>query len=507
MVNPRVMEGYTPGVDDDPSSYTAFPVDQQQGVASSTAPPLAYSGGPTALQDVPFPRQPDNQPVVQPNIYQDMPQQQQQQPQPIYPPPPPQQGGMVSLDEEQPSGDITAGSGQTPYTADTTAPKPPGVVAGGAVVTGEAVNVYQHTPQGYPSQTIDGYDKSGHSGNNNTSGNNKKWIKWIIVAIVAVVLLIVLIVAVAVVALRDDDDDNDDPKEPVPIPDVAELQRSVKAYLTQQDLGSVRSTYGEIAEWDVSRITDFSQLFSAVREPSAEQFNPDISKWNVENGVNFRGMFEGAKAFNADVSGWSVGKATDFSSAFLDAAAFDQDLSSWDMSRVTTIQSMFQRATSFNQDLSAWKLPALTSMSSAFFGATSFSQSLCDWADSLNSAVAIASAFESSSCPEADNPTNMSASPPGPLCFSCKDPTVEPSAPPSTAPTTTPECFKTTPELTAALDSYLQDPSGGLTAATYGHPIGSWCTSSITSFREVFSASRNAAMATFNEDVSGWDTR
>ena len=50
---------------------------------------------------------------------------------------------------------------------------------------------------------------------------------------------------------------------------------------------------GHISEWDVSRVTDMSNLFS-------EQylFNHDISRWNVSEVTNMQGMFDGARRFN-----------------------------------------------------------------------------------------------------------------------------------------------------------------------------------------------------------------
>jgi hypothetical protein len=52
-------------------------------------------------------------------------------------------------------------------------------------------------------------------------------------------------------------------------------------------------------------------------------------------------------------------------------------------------------------------------------------------------------------------------------------------------------------ELQNAVDDYLTDPLGGLTADTYGHPIGNWCVTNVDEFENLFSADRNPLAASF----------
>ena len=63
--------------------------------------------------------------------------------------------------------------------------------------------------------------------------------------------------------------------------------------------------YGDISEWDVSKVTNMEWLFFG-----AETFNEDISEWNVDKVTNMWCMFRGAKKFNRDLSNWNVGKVT-----------------------------------------------------------------------------------------------------------------------------------------------------------------------------------------------------
>ena len=64
----------------------------------------------------------------------------------------------------------------------------------------------------------------------------------------------------------------------------AELQTAVQAYNANPDTAT--ETYGSIAGWDVSMITDMSELFSYL-----QNFNADISSWDTSKVTNMWAMF------------------------------------------------------------------------------------------------------------------------------------------------------------------------------------------------------------------------
>ncbi len=130
----------------------------------------------------------------------------------------------------------------------------------------------------------------------------------------------------------------------------------------------------DISSWDVSNVTSMEGMFS-----KATHFNQPISKWNVSNVTNMDSMFRDAAAFNQDVSRWNVSKVTDMTSMFRGAKKFNQDLSMWNVSNVTVMAHMFAMTEAFNQDLSLWNVSKVTDMTRMFFMARRFVNPIIDW--------------------------------------------------------------------------------------------------------------------------------
>ena len=56
-------------------------------------------------------------------------------------------------------------------------------------------------------------------------------------------------------------------------------------------------------------------------------------------------------SFNQDISGWDVSKVTDMSNMFSGAYQFNQDLSSWKVGAVTDMSNMFSGARALQKPL------------------------------------------------------------------------------------------------------------------------------------------------------------
>ena len=116
---------------------------------------------------------------------------------------------------------------------------------------------------------------------------------------------------------------------------------------------------GDLSKWNVSSITDMSDLFSS------STFNGDISKWDVSSVTDMSRMFESSR-FNGDLSGWDVSHVTDMEYMFI-GSSFNRDISSWNVSSVTDMWGMFS-GTLFTGDISSWDVGNVTDMSEMFGG-------------------------------------------------------------------------------------------------------------------------------------------
>ena len=154
-----------------------------------------------------------------------------------------------------------------------------------------------------------------------------------------------------------------------------ELKRAVDDCLGVSSEGNQpRRLPGPIGKWDVSQVTDMSEMFH-----DRETFNYDISNWDVSRVTNMPAMFGEARSFNQDLSKWDVSRVTNMEAMFAAASAFNQDLSNWDVSRVTLMAAMFNIAESFNQDMSNWDVSRVPDMHGMFARASAFNQDVSKW--------------------------------------------------------------------------------------------------------------------------------
>ena len=161
------------------------------------------------------------------------------------------------------------------------------------------------------------------------------------------------------------------PSNLTPITD-ANIQTAVDLWVSNP--AAATTTYGNISDWDVSQVTNMSELFF-----QKTTFNDDISSWDVSNVTNMYALLWQATSFNQDISGWDLSNVTNMRYMFYDASAFNQDISSWDVSSVNTMERMFYGASSFNQDIGTWDVSSVTDMSWMFFEASAFNQDITGW--------------------------------------------------------------------------------------------------------------------------------
>lgn len=171
--------------------------------------------------------------------------------------------------------------------------------------------------------------------------------------------------------------------------DREELRKAVVYWLYdnkeyRKKYGKYYTHYGDISTWDVSAITDMSNLFfSGIRELGANQKFKGIEKWDVSNVKNMSRMFKDCPTFNLDLSKWDVSNVEDMSFMFMGCKNFNQNINSWarvgggkGLLKVKTMRGMFRDCESFNQDVHWWDTRNVEDMGFMFCGCKNFNSFL-----------------------------------------------------------------------------------------------------------------------------------
>jgi len=177
------------------------------------------------------------------------------------------------------------------------------------------------------------------------------------------------------------------PPAPIPVPlsdgytgkafaSTTELRNAVDSYILDK---SSTELYGfPMGNWDVGDISDFSEIFSASRNPAMLFFSEDLSNWDVSNAENMESMFEGTVSFTDTINslaGWEVSGVRSFSRMFA-SSAFSGDISQWNVKECRNFSFMFEFAAKFNSDLSNWETDDAADMGWMFRGCISFNSPL-----------------------------------------------------------------------------------------------------------------------------------
>ena len=103
-----------------------------------------------------------------------------------------------------------------------------------------------------------------------------------------------------------------------------------------------RGNEGDFNDIDVSKITDMSNLFDINVFNNREEFNGDMSNWDVSNVTNMEYMFDGCESFNCDISDWDVSNVEYMEYMFHGCKSFNQDISRWNVSNIKHHDEMFK---------------------------------------------------------------------------------------------------------------------------------------------------------------------
>ncbi|MGC6421179.1 MAG: BspA family leucine-rich repeat surface protein, partial [Flavobacteriaceae bacterium] len=149
----------------------------------------------------------------------------------------------------------------------------------------------------------------------------------------------------------------------------------VSQVTTMRNMFEGATSYNQALDnWDVSNVADMNSMFW-----SAPAFNQDLNDWDTSSVTDMGGMFEAATNFNGAIFNWDTSNVASLSGMFTNATSFNGDISGWDTSEVTDMNGVFRGATSFNQNIGTWDTSSVTEMTAMFLDATSFNQDISNW--------------------------------------------------------------------------------------------------------------------------------
>ena len=137
------------------------------------------------------------------------------------------------------------------------------------------------------------------------------------------------------------------------------------------------ATYGLISDWNTTAVTDMQSAFR-VTGVVTNDFNENISSWDMSNVTNISNIFRLQAIFNQPIGVWDTSSVTNMQNAIRQTGAFNQPIANWDMSSVTHINFMFYSASAFNQPIAGWDVSNLASNGAyrIFDNASSFNQNV-----------------------------------------------------------------------------------------------------------------------------------
>ena len=109
-----------------------------------------------------------------------------------------------------------------------------------------------------------------------------------------------------------------------------DIHKAVKLWCS--DPAAAEQKYGHMSKWDVSRVTNMSELFRDEAD-----FNEDISAWDTSNVSNMENMFSYARAFNKPISGWDMSNVEDTWGMLCGASSSNEPINAWDVSNAEDI--------------------------------------------------------------------------------------------------------------------------------------------------------------------------
>jgi len=158
------------------------------------------------------------------------------------------------------------------------------------------------------------------------------------------------------------------------------IHHAVREYVEHPTAAEAK--FGPIDQWDTSQVTNLDHLFSVGRDATLENFDADISNWNVESVTSMKKLFFGNQEVSKlSLHSWNVAQVTDASFAFAKTKQFEgRGLGNWNLASLVNASHMFSEAEAFNgKGVHAWDVPSLQDATRMFHGAKTFQGSDGKW--------------------------------------------------------------------------------------------------------------------------------
>ena len=149
---------------------------------------------------------------------------------------------------------------------------------------------------------------------------------------------------------------------------------------TYPDMGDIISTYGFGEDWDISNITDMTNMFASIT------FNPEIgllncNNWDVSHVTNMEGMFVNSSFDdpNLRLGNWDVSKVKNMEGMFIESNGYNSclNIGNWNVEQVTNMYQMFMNST-FDVNISNWNINNVLNMEQ-MFQYSPFNQNISNW--------------------------------------------------------------------------------------------------------------------------------
>lgn len=133
---------------------------------------------------------------------------------------------------------------------------------------------------------------------------------------------------------------------------------------------------GDVSLWDVSGVTNMEYMFY-----KCEHFNCDLSKWEPKSLQDAHGMFSYCYEFEGrGLENWEVPELKDAHDMFEECSNLDFDITKWKPVSLEQSQRMFIRCKKFKgKGLDEWKTPNLDNMVEMFVDCKNLDVDLSDW--------------------------------------------------------------------------------------------------------------------------------